>query len=101
MNPEELRQSHSRFYGRLDIDENAPLWEQIGGNIEGMSGGPVLGISHGADGLRYWVIGIQSGWLRSQRIIAACNFQAFARYVGEELDEAIRDSDSLRRNGPT
>ena len=37
-------------------------------DIAGMSGGPVLGFKRMPDGsLRSWVVGVQSGWVRSRR----------------------------------
>jgi hypothetical protein len=41
-------------------------------NIQGMSGGPIIGLKQGQDGrVRYWVIAIQSGWFSKERIVCA------------------------------
>jgi len=84
--PAELIQPQDRFYGRIATPEDSSEWQAIGGDIRGMSGGPILGVRRDDKGLHYWVVGIQSGWLESKRIIAACWFQRFAQFVGQMLD---------------
>lgn len=61
-------------YPRLkgEIDEKCAL-----DDIDGMSGGPILGFTKG----RYWIIGIQSSWLESKKIIFACSVPLIARLV--------------------
>lgn len=60
-------------------------------DIDGMSGGPVFGIGKDADGnCRYWVVGIQSGWLASKRIIAATPLPV----VGRLIEGIIADYES-------
>ena len=85
--PAELVQPNARFYARILASDESPEWTQIGGDISGMSGGPILGMRRDADGLHYWVVAVQSGWLASRRIIAACYFQDFARVVGKLMDD--------------
>ncbi|GMU35674.1 MAG: hypothetical protein HS101_00075 [Planctomycetia bacterium] len=85
--PDELRTSNPRFCGRLLISESSPMWSAIGQNIRGMSGGPVLGIRRGREGMAYWIVGVQSGWLPSRRIIAACDFQSFARHIAAAIEQ--------------
>ncbi|MEF9481496.1 hypothetical protein [Ralstonia sp. 1B3] len=41
-------------------------------DIDGMSGAPVFGIKEVDDGLRYWLIGVQSSWYPTSRIVAFC-----------------------------
>ena len=84
--PEELIAPFDRFYGRILMPEDSPEWHVIGKDIRGMSGGPVIAIRHDDERLRYWVIAVQSGWLPSRRIVAACYFQAFARFAAEMID---------------
>lgn len=85
--PEALIQSVPRFYARLLTPEDAPEWLALGKDIAGMSGGPIIGVRRDDEQTKYWVVGVQSGWLKERRIIAACHFQSFARFVGEMIDE--------------
>jgi hypothetical protein len=84
--PQELIQPTKRFYARILPPADSSEWLAIGGDIAGMSGGPLLGVRRAKNGLKYWVIGVQSGWLESKRVIAACFFQDFAKYVGGAID---------------
>jgi hypothetical protein len=86
--PPELVNPTPRFYARILTPEHAPEWQAMGKDIAGMSGGPIIAMRKVDAGFRYWVIGVQSGWLKSARIIAACYFQAFARFVGKKIDES-------------
>lgn len=86
--PAELIQAAPRFYGKILVPEDSDDWQAIGKDISGMSGGPVIGVRRGQEGLKYWVVGVQSGWLESSRIVAACYFQAFAQFVDARLAEA-------------
>jgi hypothetical protein len=53
------------FYARVDQYADVK-------NIEGMSGGPVIGLNVNADGIgRYWAIAVQSGWYPRERVICA------------------------------
>lgn len=81
--PQELVKPFHRFYARLLIPEHSPEWEEMGADIRGMSGGPVIGVRRDGNKLQYWIVAVQSGWLESRRIIAACYFQQFARIVGD------------------
>jgi hypothetical protein len=86
--PTELVKPFPRFYARILEPEDSPLWREIGQDIAGMSGGPVIGIRRDGEELNYWIIGIQSGWFKPRRVIAACYFQDFARIVAETIDRA-------------
>jgi len=46
-------------------------------DIDGMSGGPVYGVKKVNGDLKYWVIGIQSGWYRTQRVACFCLLAGF------------------------
>lgn len=49
------------FYGRITLDESIT-------NIEGMSGGPILGFyKNDRNELRYWLIALQSSWLKQSK----------------------------------
>jgi hypothetical protein len=85
--PSELILPNERFYARISEPENSAQWLAIGGDIAGMSGGPILGVRRDDDGLKYWVIGVQSAWFASARVIAACYFQEFARLVEEAVNK--------------
>jgi hypothetical protein len=88
--PPELVKPFPRFYARILVPEDSQEWRTIGADIRGMSGGPVIGIRRDRNGVQYWVIGIQSGWLESQRTIAASHFQVFANYFGDMIDQSER-----------
>lgn len=58
-------QTDDMFYGVADHDSQVR-------NIEGMSGGPIVGLKRGEDGVgRYWVIAVQSSWYAGSRIVCA------------------------------
>jgi hypothetical protein len=61
-----------RFIGRINAE--------IQFNIQGMSGGPIFGLTETADGMvEYTVVAIQSSWYQESRIIFGC----LLRVVGE------------------
>lgn len=67
------------FWGRIHLKD--PVTD-----IAGMSGGPIFSIHRKENGdLRYWLHAIQSRWLPSQKLIAAC----LARPVGIFLKEVM------------
>jgi hypothetical protein len=57
-------------------------------DVDGMSGGPIVAVKRSGTTLKYWVIGVQSGWYKSQRLIAACPFSSFASALEELVAEA-------------
>jgi hypothetical protein len=73
--PEELRKPTPRFFARLS-SQNRPR------SIEGMSGGPIFAVRVDETEGRYWLVGVQSGWLPNQGIIAACPIGIFAEFAG-------------------
>jgi hypothetical protein len=72
------RKAENKFYARL---KNAGDIK----DIEGMSGGPVFAIRKVEGEWKYKVIGVQSSWYRSTRIIAACPFSS----LGAALEEFV------------
>jgi len=54
-----------QFYGKVYLDDEVT-------SIEGMSGGPIFAFRRDSDGLRYWLVAIQSRWLPESQSIAAC-----------------------------
>ena len=82
--PEEAEsKAQNQFYGLLHQDS-----ELIVKDINGMSGGPIFATAKVNDEMRYVVIGIQSGWYKNNRIIAACPFTSLASAL-EELVSSV------------
>lgn len=83
-----------QFYAKLDVHESHLR------NIDGMSGGPIVGVKVGKDNrVNYWVIAVQSEWLPESRVICACPIAPFGDVMSSFLDELIesveRDNRSL------
>ena len=75
-----------RFYGK--IPDKVANSEYVIEDISGMSGGPIFGFKKDSeDQLRYWVVALQSGWFKSERIITACPVQDFADWIDSELEK--------------
>lgn len=73
------------LYGQL-IPVGNPEIDSI--DIPGMSGGPVIGLRLDESGQSEWkLIGIQSGWLRSRRIISVCMAWPIFNAVGRLIDD--------------
>lgn len=70
----------NQFFGRLKEDSTRVVHD-----IDGMSGGPIFALKKVQGTWKYSVIGIQSGWYRSDRIIAACPFSS----LGFELESIV------------
>lgn len=67
------------FYGRIALDEEMT-------SIKGMSGGPIFAFHHNEKGeLRYWLIALQSRWLKDSQYIAACPTKLLGDFLEEEL----------------
>ena len=62
------------YYGQIQLPNGLE-------DINGVSGGPLFAFHKDNQGLRYWVIGIQSKWVETDRQIAACP----ADLLGEAL----------------
>jgi hypothetical protein len=75
---ERHRTTFRRFVGRLSKE-----WPE--GEVDGMSGGPVFGISEDLKERR--VIAVQSHWFRQTRVTFACPLNVFV----PRLLAAIRD----------
>jgi hypothetical protein len=71
----------NQFYARLMEGSEAIIK-----NVEGMSGGPLLATKRKDGRISYKVIGIQSAWYPSTRVIAACPFSS----LGLGLEAAIQ-----------
>jgi hypothetical protein len=69
-----------RWYGYVTLA--SPLED-----ISGMSGAPIFAFQHTINGeLRYWLIGVQSSWYKSNRAIAVCPVQN----LGDSLARGIK-----------
>jgi hypothetical protein len=58
-------------------------------DVDGMSGGPIVMLWKANEAWKYSVIGIQSAWYRSARIIAACPFSSFTEALEPVVHEAL------------
>jgi len=73
-----------RFVGKIAGD--IPL-----NNIEGMSGGPIIGIDTRKPGV-YWVVAIQSSWLKSEKIVFGCKIPVIGEQIKAGFDQLIDQS---------
>ena len=56
-------------------------------DIDGMSGGPIFAIKWiDSQNIRYWVVAVQSSWLRSERILAACPILPLVNAIEQSID---------------
>lgn len=83
-----------RFYARIRAGEDSPQWTAMKGNIEGMSGGPIFGLTRTRSGFRYQVFAVQSGWWKEHRIISACYFDEFAQAVYDHVSKSNERTNS-------
>jgi hypothetical protein len=84
--PEDLPETEfPRFVARLD--DNVKLK-----SLKGMSGGPIIGLKSGRDDL-YWIVAIQSSWLKDRRIVFGCPVPVFADLVEDAVTEIIEAHD--------
>jgi hypothetical protein len=64
---------------------SSPRDSALVSDIAGMSGGPIFGVREDAAGLKYWVIGIQSSWFASSRVVSFCPVDVFFLSIKEAL----------------
>jgi hypothetical protein len=81
--------TENQFFAKLADDSEGVVKE-----IVGMSGGPIVSLRHVAGAWKYSVIGVQSAWYPSDRVVAACPFSSFARALEPIVEEAL---DRLQR----
>ncbi len=81
--------AENQFYARLTDASDKVLK-----NVEGMSGGPIFATKKDEDDIKYTVIGIQSAWYKSDRIIAACPFSSLALGLEEAVTQARNEHPS-------
>ncbi len=80
------QKAKNQFYAVLHSSS-----QEIVGDIDGMSGGPVVAVMTSTEGFAYFVIGVQSAWYPDSRLIAACPFSSFALALEPIIDEALRE----------
>ncbi|MGA2054693.1 MAG: hypothetical protein ABSG88_05250 [Bradyrhizobium sp.] len=51
-------------------------------SVKGMSGGPIFGVSSEPP-MRYWIIALQSSWLKDSRTVFGCSLPVFASLMTE------------------
>jgi hypothetical protein len=84
--PEGTRETrYPRFIGKINGD--LPI-----DDIDGMSGGPILGFSKEAD--KYWIVAIQSSWLSESKIVFGCPIIIIADFVEKMVAETTPDVDT-------
>ena len=82
--PENIKKTkYPRFVGQLkkDISINS---------IVGMSGGPIFGFNLNPP-IRYWVVAIQSSWLKDRRITFGCPLPVLANLLTEWTEEVLKE----------
>ncbi len=87
--PEEFQYQPNRFFGRVPIFTQDDEDERRVEDIEGMSGGPIFAVrfSKKRRTLSYWVVAVQSKWLKKPRLIAGCPIQPVADAIAESMSE--------------
>ncbi|HUT58421.1 MAG TPA: hypothetical protein VNA25_11305 [Phycisphaerae bacterium] len=100
--PEGLKCSAERFYARVPVTTGNVVGKTVTlTDIDGMSGGPIFAVKHsGESGFRYWVVAVQSGWVKESRVLAACPIQPLVDAIlkninahDDELDGHAVDTD--------
>lgn len=82
--PAAEQKAQNQFYAQLGNDP-----ERFVNDVVGMSGGPVFMIGH-VDGVwKYKVIGVQSSWYPSSRVVAVCPFATFGEALEPVVEEAL------------
>lgn len=85
-------------YGQL-IPVGNPEVDSL--DVKGMSGGPVIGLRVDAGGKPEWkVIGIQSGWAKSHRVISVCAAWPIFDAIGRMIDDVRNSSADTGENPP-
>ena len=77
--PKEVKKTkYARFAGYIRIMDGIS-------DLKGMSGGPILGFQVGPP-MRYWVVAIQSSWIKKRRIIFGCRISLIGNLVETLLE---------------
>ena len=78
------------FFGQLGDD--IPIQ-----SVKGMSGSPLFAIKLSMTGIRYWMIGIQSGWFPERKVIYACPSKHFAEVVVDMIERSIQELEDWQK----
>lgn len=79
------RRAQNQFYAQLADDS-----EVFVRDVDGMSGGPVFMLHRVEEIWKYRVIGVQSAWYRSSRVVAVCPFASFGEALEPMVEEALQ-----------
>ncbi len=87
--PEAGSKAENQFYATFVASPDGFIQD-----MDGMSGGPVFSLhERDADSWIYRVIGVQSAWYKSQKVLAICPFDSFGEAIAEVINEARRLSE--------
>ncbi|MCD6392134.1 MAG: hypothetical protein J7M40_01365 [Planctomycetes bacterium] len=86
--PSALQSGERRFYAKVPVIEGNRCAENgTMTDIAGMSGGPIIAVKKNRSGIiRYWIVAVQSGWLRSERVLAACYLEPFINALAKAVE---------------
>ncbi len=84
--PSELQTQYPRIFFR-------PLQSEAGDvvSLKGMSGGPIFGYTRQGNGLRLWLVAIQSAQATKSGLAIGCPTGPFARSIDAAIRQAIND----------
>lgn len=91
--PKDIRITKNlRFIGKLPPNLSLK-------SIVGMSGGPIFGFNYGPP-MRYWIVAIQSTWLKSRGITFGCPVPVLAELISGWSDQLIKEGEfvSIKEN---
>jgi len=78
-----------RFYAKVPLISNV-LDGKAFSEIEGMSGGPIFACRNVNDSeVEYFLLAVQSGWFKSDRVITACPLKPLVNLIAEKVDAHI------------
>jgi hypothetical protein len=87
--PEPFQYQPNRFFARVPVFTQDDEDETEVEDIKGMSGGPIFAVrfSKKKRTLSYWVVAVQSSWLKESRLIAACPIKPVADAIAASMCE--------------
>lgn len=88
--PDAGSKAENQFYATFAANPEGFLKD-----LDGMSGGPVFSLHKSdANSWTYKVIGVQSAWYKSQKILAICPFESFGVAIAQVINQARRLSEN-------
>ena len=60
-------------------------------SVNGLSGGPIFGYTRRGDGMRLWLVAVQSAQANQSRLAIGCPARPFARSINSAIEQAITD----------